>query len=346
MPMSDTDFFLPAQYVHQIADQVTRMGVRLPDWFQRLQRPGPQGELEVPELSFADFRHLVRDALALTGEPAFGLLVGDRLMVSSHGLLGHVALHSQTLRQTVDAIEAYLQLRTSLLTLRQEVHGERLRLVFVEPHPLGDIRLPVTEAIVLTIKNLIDYVTMGSGQVSSAAFPFAEPAHGDLARELFRCALRWDAGWCGLELPVAPLDRPLRSGNAETWLEAVQRCQAEVSRLQRQHSLSARVRRLMLSGPSGFPSLQVTARQLNLSARTLHRKLLDEGTSYRNILEQVRHTLAVEHVQAGRLTMQEIAFLLGYDDQANFRRAFKRWEGVAPTAYRERGGRPAPLASH
>ena len=70
----------------------------------------------------------------------------------------------------------------------------------------------------------------------------------DLARELFRCELRWNAGWCGLELPLAPLDRPLRSGNAEAWLEAVQRCQAEVSRLQRQHSLSARVRRLMLSG--------------------------------------------------------------------------------------------------
>ena len=174
MPMSDTDFFLPAQYVHQIADQVTRMGVRLPDWFQRLQRPGPQGELEVPELSFADFRHLVRDAMALTGEPAFGLLVGDRLMVSSHGLLGHVALHSQTLRQTVDAIEAYLQLRTSLLTLRQEVHGDRLRLVFVEPHPLGDIRLPVMEAIVLTIKNLIDYacaMTRPGADIGPSALP-------------------------------------------------------------------------------------------------------------------------------------------------------------------------------
>ncbi|MNG28149.1 Urease operon transcriptional activator [compost metagenome] len=70
-----------------------------------------------------------------------------------------------------------------------------------------------------------------------------------------------------------------------------------------------------------------------MTPRTLHRRLLDEGTTFKQILEDVRHTLAVEHLKAGQLSIQEIAYSLGYNDVANFRRAFRRWEGVPPSEY-------------
>lgn len=333
---TDTDFFLPAQYIHQISDQVTRMGSRLPDWFTQRVKPGPGGELEIPNLSFEDFLRLMREALALTQEPAFGLLLGERLLINSHGVLGYAAANSQTLQQAIDLLEQYMLLRTSLLAVRQVVDGDRLKLVFVEPRPLQDLREPVLEAVVLTIKNLIDYVTMGTCRVSRAVFAFSPPEHTDLARGLFKCEVCHDASWTGLELPLAQMHLPLRSANPQAWQEAVARCEDELTKLTRQQSLATQVRQLMLGKQGGFPSLQVTARLLHLTPRTLHRRLQDEGTSYRDILEDIRHTLALEHLRAGRLTVQEIAFLLGYDDQANFRRAFKRWEGVAPTHYLSR----------
>ena len=61
-----------------------------------------------------------------------------------------------------------------------------------------------------------------------------------------------------------------------------------------------------------------------------------EGTSFRDLLEEVRQTLAVEHLRAGRFTIAEIAYTLGYSDTTNFRRAFKRWESISPAAYRAR----------
>ncbi|WP_230945349.1 helix-turn-helix domain-containing protein [Burkholderia cepacia] len=64
------------------------------------------------------------------------------------------------------------------------------------------------------------------------------------------------------------------------------------------------------------------------------RRLADDGTSYREILESVRHALAVERVKAGKLGLQEIAFLLGYDSLGNFRRALIRWEGMSPSEFR------------
>ena len=92
----------------------------------------------------------------------------------------------------------------------------------------------------------------------------------------------------------------------------------------------------MLEKPTGFPSLAVTARLLRLPARTLHRRLEDEGTSFRQLLEQVRHTLALAHLRQGRFTVEEVAYALGYSDIANFRRAFKRWESKPPSAFRPR----------
>jgi AraC-like DNA-binding protein len=80
---------------------------------------------------------------------------------------------------------------------------------------------------------------------------------------------------------------------------------------------------------------------LHMTPRTLHRRLLAEGTSYRALLESVLHTLATEHVKSGHFTMEEIAYRLGYTDLANFRRAFKRWESVPPSAYREKKGKRA-----
>ncbi len=332
--MADTDFFLPSQYVQQIAGQMTRMGVRLPDWLLQLQRPGLNCELEIQHLSFADFQRLVREAIALTGEPAFGLLVGERLLVHSHGILGYAAVNSLSLRQALQLMERYFLVRTSLLSVQVVADGALTRLVFSEPHPLGDIRVPVMEAVILTIKNLVDYVTLGVCQVATVSFPFEAPAHADLARELFGCEVRYGGDWTGFALSSEHLDQPLRSGNPEALREAEQLCQQELAKLTRQQTLSARVRRLMLEKQGGFPTLQVSARLLNMTPRTLHRRLQDEGTSYRDILEDIRHHLAVEHIKAGKLTLQEVAYMLGYDDLSNFRRAFKRWEGVAPSAFR------------
>ena len=78
-----------------------------------------------------------------------------------------------------------------------------------------------------------------------------------------------------------------------------------------------------------------TARLLYVTPRTLHRRLQREQTSYKQILREVRHALAIEHLKSGRLSVEEIAWTLGYSDVANFRRAFRQWEGVAPSDYRQ-----------
>lgn len=332
------DFTLPVHYVRLIADLLAAMGIDIPRW---LSSAGlTEADLADPQhdLSHAVFQRLMANALEITQEPALGLLIGERLRINTHGMLGYAAMNSGTLRQAIELFERFIAVRTTLVSVRHEVQGDTVALIFEPTLPLGEIEGPVLEAIVLTVKNLVDHITMGSCQVMRASFATAVPApdHQALARDMFTCEVRYGQSWTGFVLPLQVIDQALSTADPASFEEAARICQRELDKRAEKTSMSARVRRLMLERQNGFPSLQVTARLFHLTPRTLHRRLLDEGTSFHALLEEVRHMLAVQHLKGNALSIQEIAYVLGYNDQANFRRAFKRWEGVTPSDYRDK----------
>jgi len=324
---------LPVHYVRLIADQVRVMGGDVGRW---LAESGlSEEDIGATSLPMAGetFERLVAGAIEATGEPALGLFVGERLVATTHGILGYAVLSSGTLRQAIDVFERYTRLRSSFVAIAFDAKGGA-RVRFTEPHPLGGARRPVLEAVVLSLKNLLEALSGGTYEVRSAAFSFAAPDYAALAREMFRCDVAYDAAWTGLVVPVQGLDAPLKMADPEAFRASAELCQRELEKLVADETFATRVQRLLLEKQSRFPSLNMVARRLHVTPRTLHRRLLDEGTSYRELLETIRHRLALEHVKANRSSMEEIAYLLGYADLASFRRAFKRWERTAPSAYR------------
>jgi len=326
---------LPVYYLRQIADQVRESGGDVRRWMEQNRIAESQLSDSQLLLPFTTFHQLVLDALAITGDAALGLHVGARLGVNAHGILGYAAMSSATLRQTVQLFERYIALRTPMVTISHGIQGDQFQVRFHPQHPLGAIHQPVLEAVVLTVKNVLDYVTAGEFQVSRVAFPFAAPAYASLADELFGLKVSFGESWTGFALPLASMDMPLKMADQLTYSEAASLCQNAIEHLERSESLTARIRKI-LQEQRPFPALNEVAGIFHLTPRTLHRRLLDEGTSFNEILEEVRHVLAVEYLKAGQLDMQEIAWQLGYSDLSNFRRAFKRWEGVAPSAFKLR----------
>lgn len=321
-------------YLRQIAEQIRDLGADVPAW---LGRSGlKEADLDVASITipFPTFTTLVQNALTVAREPALGLLVGRRLVANTHGILGYAAMHSATVRQALDLLARFTSLRISLVSISHEEHGGKVRVLFKEAFPLGDIRGPLLEATVLSIKNVLDSISMGACRINGVAFPFAKPEYAEVARDLFECDVRYGQSWAGLTLPRQVLDEPLKQADPDAFREAALICQRELDKLAANDSLAGRVRRLLLEQQNGFPSLQLAARVFRLTPRTLHRRLVEEGTSFRELTEEVRHTLAVEHLKAGRFSIEEIAYTLGYSDLANFRRAFKRWEKLPPSEYR------------
>ncbi|MCC6647636.1 MAG: AraC family transcriptional regulator [Polyangiaceae bacterium] len=330
----DESFALPALYVRHIAAQLRAMGADVERWLRqsglderRLSDPGFS-------LRHATFHRLVVDSLAVSGEPAMGLLVGRRLTASAHGMVGYAAMSSATVRQALEVFERFARLRISLVSVSHEIRRGEVRVRFCETRPLGDLRRPLQEAVIVTVKDVLDAVSMGACKVTRVSFPFGDPGYPELARDVLRAEVRYGQRWAGFVVPLSGFDAPLKLADADAHREAAAICQRELERLVADEGAAARVRRLLLERQGGFPSLKLAARSLHLTPRTLHRRLCDEGTSFQVLLDEVRRALAVEQLTSGRVGVEELAYSLGYSDAANFRRAFRRWEGVPPSEYR------------
>lgn len=329
------EWALSINYLRQVADQLTEMGIDVAPWLAA-------HELSLADLEQADasvpwevVRALFLEAEAITGEPALGLMVGERLRINNHGMVGYAAMNSGSVRQVVELLERFIPLRINLVMVSHQVDGKYLNLQIRELLPLGEVGPFLLGAVVVAVKNVLDFITLGNCQVAQASFTFAETFDRELVRSLFRCPVRYNQGWTGLSLPLEGVDQPLRTADPAAFEHAEKLCERELQNLVSDASVSARVRRLMLAKQVNFPSLTVTARILHMTPRTLHRRLLDEGTSFQEILDEVRHALAMEYLKSQHMTIQELAYTLGYGDTANFRRAFKRWTGVAPSFFRE-----------
>lgn len=327
---------LPSQYVTLILDELSqtphfKWGEVLGFTPERLAEP-------LVSMPLDEFQQLILSAVSQTNEPALGLLVGSRLQPNTHGMLGYAAMSSQSIRQVLTLLERFIYLRENVLAISHHEVGPKIEIHFSQLLPLGDAERPVMEAVVLAIKNLLDFISMGLCQVEQVLFSVKSAGYDELAGRLFGCAVNYDASKTAIILPLKGVDEPLRLSDANAFQEAAKLCEEELARRHGNVSIAARIRKLMLQTHGEPLSLTVAARYFYMTPRTLHRHLDSEGTAFREIQEEVRHTLAQEHLKAGRLTVKEIAYALGYTDIANFRRAFKRWEGVAPSEYRAQLG--------
>lgn len=340
--MSDPTSTLAVQYVRLIAEQVATMGVSVDRW---LGLSGlTRAQLHAPDFAvdYATFRRLSLDAMQLSEEPAFGLLVGERLGVQAHGAVGYAAMSSRTLRALLDLLQRYIGLRIALLGLSVEERPHEVRVALTEHVPLGEVRAMVLEGVVTSLKSVVEDVSMGAQAVQAVAFPFPAPPHAGLAASLLGCPIRYDQDWAGFTLSPHQLDLQLKTSDPEAFRVAETLCRRALDDLEASRSWGARVQRILLEKRIGFPSLDETARRLHVTPRTLHRRLRAEGTAFRPLVEDLRHRIAVDQLLEGRASIEEVAYILGYSDPSNFRRAFRRWTGEAPSHYRAHRTSPRP----
>lgn len=131
-------------------------------------------------------------------------------------------------------------------------------------------------------------------------------------------------------------DLPLPGANPEVARACEEQCRALLARRQVRGGLAGRIRDRLLRTPGHLPDMQTLAMELHLTVRTLRRRLDDEGSSYRLLLDEVRQALAEELLATGAIRLEEIAERLGYGEVSNFIHAFRRWKGMTPRQYRQR----------
>jgi AraC-like DNA-binding protein len=172
----------------------------------------------------------------------------------------------------------------------------------------------------------------------SADVSFVGPAFDDerTYERLLGLRPRFDADANAVALRATDLDRPRTDERYRGLAPIVGR---EVERLLDElppPSASAEARRVIARLlPSGTPEGDAVARAMSVSLRTLQRRLTDEGTTIRDVIDSTRESLALAHLASDRLSIGEIAYLLGYSEPGTFTTAFKRWKSMSPSEYRQ-----------
>ena len=139
----------------------------------------------------------------------------------------------------------------------------------------------------------------------------------------------------GITFSAADAQRPFLTASESMWQTFAPELQRRLTTLEAQAPLAERVRsQLLESLPSGDASIDVVARRLGLSARTLQRRLTNEGGSYKEIVRHTREQLARHYLTNTNLGYAEIAFLIGFEEPSSFFRAFREWTGSTPESVR------------
>ena len=289
-------------------------------------------------VDIADCLTMLGNARSMAESIPLGLLVGQYNHVGSLGKLGASCLLAPTLRQGLWALENFSRLNVSYVTLDLISNPAALSIRITLHEELNEFAQDHLEAAVMSIQN---YVELLSGKRLTEAkfrFPFSRPPHAPLYRQHLHGGIVFDAEYASVELPHARLDEPSPYYSATDWNETQLRLTERLNLLHTmdQASYTGHVTAYLNTLEPPLPDLLHVARALHLSERTLNRRLRDEGSSFRHIRSSVLQSWARRYLVETTHSIETIAPLLGYGDAANFRRAFRNWEGLSPGEYRRR----------
>jgi len=269
-------------------------------------------------------------AVAQTGDRTLPLRIAQRYDVPTYDVLGFACATAPDLATAYGRLVRFLALwvsgeRAELLPTR---HGARLLYHHELPRSLG-----LHLAAESSLAKIVFAGRRASGiEFAPDAVAFAHPAPADRSAHeaFFGCPVRFDASGYELTFAATTLAMPLRRADAELsafFEKAAQRLLGEADAT----SLAARVRAAVAQAlPSGPPDEAAVSRLLGCGARTLRRRLAEDGLTFRGILDDVRRVLAEGYLRNPGMSVAETAFLVGFTDAANFHRAFRRWTGCTP----------------
>jgi AraC-like DNA-binding protein len=334
MAVAPSAHSVPASHAVELAKVVKLLGVPPERLFEGSGLS--LAALAQPEarISLAAGEQLVARAIELTGQPGIGIMLGFRMRVPAHGYLGFAAMTAPTVRHAIDLAVRYAPTRTTAISLRLE-EGESDAALFIEERcDLGKARHTILFALAVGIWRMGESLT-GKQLVGTAEFAFPAPSFapqvvGSPVAALYdrpaNC-LRFSRSYLDLRLAMAePTASQLAQEQCERELEALDRA-----------GLEARVREALPRTGGGVRSADEVATALGISSRTLHRKLKAEGVTFSEIAEALQHRQASDLLRDERLSIEQVAERVGYSDVSNFNRAFRRWTGLTPAAFRKTG---------
>lgn len=289
-------------------------------------------------LSIPRYMRLGHAAIQLTGDPSLGLRMGQLSRMNQLGLAGVTAAQAPNVREAARTLTRFEALYGANYrgqsSFHEDAQGAWLRFYSISPY--NAYNRFVVDSILAGWLQQMATLCQQPVLAERIEIEFAAPDYSASYTVLGDCPIQFGAELNQLRLSQHSLGLRNPQHCPSTWHLLLQLCERELEQLTRTRSLRERITRLlgpMLNG-GREPDLEEVAARLKLPTWTLRRKLAEEGTQFRAILNDTRRDLAMTYIRDTELAFGEIAYLLGFASAEAFQRAFKRWNSQTPGEFR------------
>ncbi|MEH6568678.1 MAG: AraC family transcriptional regulator ligand-binding domain-containing protein [Halioglobus sp.] len=290
------------------------------------------------DISVGDFATFLRNARKVSGDEKLGLMIGAQSNVVTLGAMGTAAVVAPTVRSGFQMMENFSRLHASYVKVESisTVQGLSIRLTFLED--LGEVEKFHAEASIMIFQSYLEMLT--GIQVNDAEYRFAfdQPPYASEYPKWLHSRASFGARQTSIELPSHWLERRSPFYNEDLWRQSHKALSQRMRELadREEQPYTAHITAYLRSCEPPLPDLAFVAKQLYMSTRTLNRRLQIENSSFRELKSQVLRRWANEYLLTTDNSVENIAAALGYQDTANFRRAFRVWEDCTPRQFKER----------
>lgn len=277
---------------------------------------------------------LLQRIAELLPRPASGLAIGRLARPHHVGVLGYLAMSCATLGQALARFQRFQPLLHNLTPTLAAQKGDAFALSWDSSY--GRSTRLSDELLVSAMLTLARSLTGRDDlRLRGVEFPGAAPDDVGIYASELECPVRFDARTLTVLLPSAALALPVNTRDPHLMALLEQQAEALLRASPQPDALIVQLQAAIVAAlQDGEPSFELIANRLDVSSRSLYRRLHERRLTYKNVLNDTRLQLARAYLADAKLRLPEIALLLGYSEQSAFTRAFKNWCGETPLRYR------------
>ncbi len=326
---------IPGVYGLLLLEVVSRWGISEQTLFSPFNLNSEQladPKCRVPiEIANELFKHAHR----LTGESSLGYHMGTQMRISIHGFIGFAIMTASNVAEALFLASRFIQLRMPFLRLHISTMQPKARIqIFCDELNLEPLRTESLIALSVGILCMAKALT-GVDVYADIECDFAEPKGFQYYKDRMNASITFNHPHLVAYFDKSYLTLPLVNADHISSQLAINQCEAELSALGERTRVAMKVRDILRKTDERYPTIEAVAEQLFMSDRTLKRQLAAEGTSYSNVVDEVRYRHAISLLSRSDYSLEKISEQLGYSDVGNFTRAFKRWTGRTPGNWRK-----------
>lgn len=299
---------------------------------------------QISHITIRQWSRAILTTIELTNDYSIGYEVGFHMQQTVHGIMGFAQMCAPNLEQALYVMTRFMSMRTRGYSLQLDNMSNTAVLKWDQRLPVVGLSSDSAQLLqrFLYESLMVGFITNIQSLVGHSLVDLEMHVTWPCPNYHYKYenklpSVYFDKGINLIKFSLAELKSPISTANPAAYLEALEYCERERAIFdQNSEDILIRIKKLLILQPHvGYPTLTMMADYLNLSERTLKRKLQHLGMSFHLLQSEIAHRDAKEFLKTSNLSIQEISDLLGYSAPANFIRAFRNYSSITPGDFRK-----------